>query len=308
MKDIHIYFCDFWDGFDPSNNIFVGALKTIYNVIVDKAPDKITDIIICSCFAREHIKYVGCKKIIYYSGENDFPTYLDYDYAITHNIFEYNRHHRLPLWVSYNYDYIQKHGSGIAELKPMDKAAINRKFCADVISNTNCAWPLRFKLSDIISEKYKTVDHGGSYKNNVGGNVKDKYEFFSNYKFSLASENSMVDGYVTEKIYDSFMSRTIPIYLGSDYVTNDFNKDAFINVNDYKTFDDLISRIKEIDENDDLYMEMLNKQPLTGGNSAYYDIMFNELARYLQYVIEKGSMRCHKYGRIGLYLQRKFYN
>ncbi|WQJ53728.1 MAG: hypothetical protein [Wendovervirus sonii] len=306
MKDIHIYFCDFWDGFNKNDNIFIGVLKNSYNVIIDSKVDNDTDIIICSCFAREHLNYVGFKKIIYYSGENDFPTYLDYDYAITHNVFKYDRHLRLPLWVSYNYDYIQQHGEGISDLKPMDKSACNRKFCADVISNTNCAWPVRFKVSDTISNKYKAIDHGGSYKNNVGGNVGDKLDFFNNYKFSIASENSLVDGYVTEKIYDSFMSRTIPIYLGTDYVFDDFNKDAFINVSNFKTFDELIAKIREIDENDDLYMKMINIPPLM--NKPQYEDRIDELSRFLTYVIEHGTIRCHKYGRIGLYYQRKFYN
>jgi len=118
----------------------------------------------------------------------------------------------------------------------------------------------------------------------------------------MATENSIAEGYVTEKIYDSFMSRTIPIYLGTNDVINDFNNDAFINVNDYKTFDDLIARIKEIDENDDLYMQMINMQHLQ--NKCGYSDLFNKLSTFLCNIIEHGTIRQHKYGRIGIKLAR----
>ena len=36
-------------------------------------------------------------------------------------------------------------------------------------------------------------------------------EFLSSYKFSIEMENSNGDGYISEKIIDSFISGTIPI-------------------------------------------------------------------------------------------------
>ena len=44
---------------------------------------------------------------------------------------------------------------------------------------------------------------GGKYKNNIGGFIKNKIQFLSSYKFSIAIENSEGDGYITEKIMDS---------------------------------------------------------------------------------------------------------
>ena len=52
---------------------------------------------------------------------------------------------------------------------------------------------------------------GGRYNNNVGI-IKNKILFLSNYKFSIAMENSEGDGYLSEKIIDSFEAGTIPIY------------------------------------------------------------------------------------------------
>ena len=69
---------------------------------------------------------------------------------------------------------------------------------------------------------------GGRAFNNVGGRVKDKIKFLSSYKFSFAMENSKGDGYSTEKIIESFLAGTIPIYYG-DYMVDEFlNPKAYI--------------------------------------------------------------------------------
>jgi hypothetical protein len=66
---------------------------------------------------------------------------------------------------------------------------------------------------------------------------------------------------VTEKIMHAFGAGCIPIYWGTQDVLMDFNPKAFINANDYKTFEGVIERIKEIDNNDELYLDMVN-QPI----------------------------------------------
>ena len=44
--------------------------------------------------------------------------------------------------------------------------------------------------------------------------MNDKKGFLSSYKFSIAMENRQGQGYVSEKILDSFISGTISIYYG----------------------------------------------------------------------------------------------
>jgi hypothetical protein len=69
---------------------------------------------------------------------------------------------------------------------------------------------------------------GGNYKNNIGGNVYNKIEFLSSYKFSIAMENSEGQGYVSEKIIDSFMAGTIPIYYGGYMIDEFINPKSYI--------------------------------------------------------------------------------
>ncbi|WP_281650799.1 glycosyltransferase family 10 [Helicobacter bilis] len=62
--------------------------------------------------------------------------------------------------------------------------------------------------------KYKRVDSGGRWKNNIGGNVDDKIEWLKSYKFNLCFENSSYPGYLTEKLFDAFLAGCVPIYWG----------------------------------------------------------------------------------------------
>ena len=73
---------------------------------------------------------------------------------------------------------------------------------------------------------------GGKAFNNVGGRVKNKITFLTSYKFSLSMENSEGDGYISEKIIDSFIAGTIPIYYG-DYMVDEYiNPKTYILIRD----------------------------------------------------------------------------
>ncbi|MCL1721757.1 glycosyltransferase family 10, partial [Vibrio parahaemolyticus] len=51
-----------------------------------------------------------------------------------------------------------------------------------------------------------------SYK----GSVESKTHTLKNYKFCICFENAqMIEGYITEKIFDCFFSATVPIYWGA---------------------------------------------------------------------------------------------
>ena len=93
--------------------------------------------------------------------------------------------------------------------------------------------------------KYKNVDMGGKYKNNVG-KINDKILFLSSYKFSIAMENTEGDGYISEKIIDSFLSGTIPIYYGSYMVEEFINPKSFILIKGEKDILQKIEYIKKL--------------------------------------------------------------
>lgn len=250
MKKIKIKFVDFYGGFNQDSNDFIDALKQKYEVEISDNPDYI----IYSGFGYEHLKY-DCIRI-FFTGECQTPDFNECDYAIGFDRMSFgDRYIRIPL---YNlFEYKQKYKSLLIR-KPVTMDEIQgRDFCSFVVSNC-FAHDVRAVFYDKLS-LYKPIASGGRYKNNIGGAVKDKQTFLSKYKFNIAFENSSYDGYTTEKIVDAFAARVIPIYYGDPRIVSDFNPKAFINVHDYPSWDAVMERVKQIDEDDDLYLAMLNE-------------------------------------------------
>jgi hypothetical protein len=154
--------------------------------------------------------------------------------------------------------------------------------------------------------KYKHVDCPGLVLNNMprgsiaprwqsseysSGNVdagwnQGKLDFLRNYKFTIAFENLCFDGYTTEKLIHPFMANSVPIYWGNPLVTKDFNPKAFINCNDYDSFDDVIQRVKELDNDDEQYLEMLRQPPM----QESYDFNSEQKVRERLFeIIERGN-------------------
>ena len=107
---------------------------------------------------------------------------------------------------------------------------------------------------------------GGQYNNNINKSVLNKNEFLSSYKFSIAMENSEGDGYISEKIVDSFISGTIPIYYG-DYMIDEYiNPKSFILIKGEKDILEKIEYIKKIDNDDTLYQNILKEKVLINDN------------------------------------------
>ena len=121
---------------------------------------------------------------------------------------------------------------------------------------------------------------GGQYKNNVGY-INNKIKFLLSYKFSIAMENTEGDGYVSEKIIESFLAGTIPIYYGSYMVDEYINPDSFILIKGIKDMNYKIEYIKKIDNNDSLYQHILTQNVLIDervwkkARTEYKEFLFN---------------------------------
>ena len=94
----------------------------------------------------------------------------------------------------------------------------------------------------------------------------------------------VIHGYCTEKIMDAFKTKTIPIYYGDKNIESEFNKDAFINCNNKKDIDKVIRKIKEIDNNDELYLKMINEKIFLKEN--HIENTKKELENFLINIIE----------------------
>jgi hypothetical protein len=144
--------------------------------------------------------------------------------------------------------------------KKVTKNMTNRKFCAFIVSNPSNIERLVFfkKLS-----KYKQIDSYGKIFRNMPESDWSKhtenYKIFEKYKFVICYENSYAEKYITEKLPVAMMGTVIPIYKGASDVNEYFNKKSFLNRSDFKSDEELIQKIIELDQNDEKYLKMLSE-------------------------------------------------
>lgn len=294
MKKIKINFVDFWGSFDPNDNFILDALKKNFEVSIDPNPD----FLFCASFGKSFLKY-DCVRI-HYEGENLSPDFNLYDYALGFPYISFDdRYLRLPHYVLYPKaceKALKKHTLSDDEYNK------HTKFCNYVISNALSA-PDRSRMIDVLNS-YKTVDSGGKYKNNVGGPVPDKLAFEENYKFTMAFENSSSNGYTTEKIIEAFAGATIPIYYGSQDIAKEFNPKSFINCHDFDSFEDVLNRVKEIDQNPDLFLSIIKEPILLSDSQASRYLDEDYLADYLKQICSQNPKDAYRRNRY--YIGKRF--
>ena len=264
--------------FDKINHI-IWLINKIGNEFEIKFVKNNPDYLIYNVFGNEDIKskYNNAVKIAIYT-ENFMPDFNLADYAIGHYHINYlDRYFKYNVFFWTNFNDIDK------KRKDILKSPIRKKFCGAVISN--CEKNFRLNFIERLNN-YKKIDMGGKCQNNVNGRVKNKIEFLSNYKFSIAIENSDGDGYLSEKIVDSFLAGTIPIYYG-DYLLDEFiNPKSFILIKGEKDIERKIEYIKQIDEDDNLYKAIIREKPIIDDNFAN-KIDRTEIKSFLKHIFRQ---------------------
>jgi alpha(1,3/1,4) fucosyltransferase len=270
-QKLKINFTDFWPRFNKTDNFFWNLLSKQYDLEISEQPD----ILFYSYFGREFLRY-KCFRILF-QGENARPDFNECDYAFCFDYLDDPRNYRLPLYAMYadvNLLTLPKDPELIARSKT--------RFCSFVVSNKYSVERISFfkKLS-----KYKQVDSGGKYLNNVGGPVQNKVDFIKDHKFTIAFENSSYPGYTTEKIFEPMLVNSIPLYWGNPLVGRDFNTKSFLNAHEYPDLDAFIEKIIEIDNNRNLYLDML-AQPYFVNNKINEYVKEENIRVWLDKIIE----------------------
>lgn len=266
-RKIRLDFSDFYHGFNKTNNFFYNLLVKRFDVEICDQPD----FLIYSNRERHVHRLQVCTKI-YFAVECYEPDFSECDYAFTCRYLDDPRHFRLPFYVLY--------GDPRRLLKDNDDLdrifAAKSKFCSFVVSSQH---PRKNRnRSDFFLKlsKYKRVDSGGRFMNNIGGPIQGssngKVEFLKPYKFNIAFENQKIPGYTTEKIFEAMLARTMPIYWGSPRIHEEFNPKSFLNFYDYGSDEALIERVIQLDQDDSLYRQYL-AEPYFNDNvpNPYFD-------------------------------------
>lgn len=274
-------------------------LETKYNIVYVGLDDNKYDLLFVSdLFTDENFSDKEAIKI-YWTSEAYIPNLDHYDLVIGFNHIDSPKFIRLPYYyTAYRkeiaVDKLSRPGQNQGECnpnKPLFACFLVSNGSTDYIAeNGNIATGIRIR-DDIFHElsKYKWVASGGKHLNNINRVIprgdKESREWLGQCKFVIAYENQLYDGYITEKVFQAYFSGAVPIYWGDKSAVSDVNKDAIIYANDSITTDDLISYIKKVDKDDDLYCKIWN-QALITNHELNYDTVHDKLAKKLYELID----------------------
>jgi len=80
---------------------------------------------------------------------------------------------------------------------------------------------------------------------------------YSGFDFVVAFENTVADGYITEKLVTAMLSGAIPIYYGAPNVGDFFNKKALIDCGDFDSLDGCAEQVVKVYNDQDMFQEIL---------------------------------------------------
>jgi len=87
------------------------------------------------------------------------------------------------------------------------------------------------------------------YYDSYRGKTVDKRETLLQYRFAISYENSRdAEGYITEKIFDCFLSGCVPVYWGAGNVETHIPGECFIDRRKFRNYEELYSLLKSMDD------------------------------------------------------------
>ena len=271
-------------GYRDFLDVLLEVLNRNYDVVISDDPDYVFSILpVGDAKGYEYYSYkdkVQCQIIL----ENVRPDFNCFDYAIGsfHNISYADRYLFLPAALMGTDQPRNAYSKVLEKHKGIDNSYAKRDFCSFVVSNGDNAAIEREKFFHLLS-KYKHVNSGGRFLNNIGGPVKERVEFEKKHKFSIAFENAW-QSEITEKIDMAFAAKTVPIYWGNTYIKDIYNENAFIDCSDYENFEAVVEEVIRLDNDDDAYLRCLRTPAYKEAKQA--EEWMNKLEDFLIHMIE----------------------
>lgn len=107
------------------------------------------------------------------------------------------------------------------------------------------------------------------------GACESKYEILSQYQFSLCFENMVMQGYVTEKIFDCFYAGTIPLYLGATDIQSLIPDNTYVDCRKFPTIQAMWAYVESLSEDSIRVMRENGRNWVRGiGSVKYSDSLF----------------------------------
>ena len=165
----------------------------------------------------------------------------------------------------------------------------------------------RKKVNEHIQYNYSSKGHQGIPNNTscFRGPDLTKLEYMSRHKFSIIGENHVAPHYITEKIIFPLLVGSIPIYWGCLEAGEYINPKSFINCHGYNSFDEIVKRVIQINEDPKLYSKYRNA-PVFLPDSLFYNLSLEKVSTKLSNVESIFKQhRKNKQGEFSELLQQK---
>lgn len=235
------------------NVAFIPSTDTYYNLLKDQVPTSLkqiiqatnviddADFIVVWDKIPDHLLgKISNKKCIFIGAEppHIFTTRIDESFFFnTFNSSSYNEDFLPAIW------WI---GRSYEELKSLKLEDLNKT--KNISCITTNKWRKRAEFVKLTAGQIKDLEVFGrwiysdrdyeflqedAYKGPINGltGATSKSDGLEAYHYSLCIENTCIKNYWTEKIIDSILSWTFPIYCGAPNICDFFPQDSFISIN-----------------------------------------------------------------------------
>ena len=232
-----------------------------------------------------------------FMGENLSPDFTAFDYVIGFDFLDFgDRYFRLP-FVFYFENAIPWTPKKL-DRKEAAQLLKEKKYFCNFIYGHQSASNIREAIFKRLNE-YKQVISPGRFLNNMnttGCNWREKHQFLSQSKFTIACDSICYPGFVTEKILDPFIYQSIPVYGGSTRIGEDFNTKAFVHCKSLEDVENAVQEVIRLDQDDEAYLDMFTEYPYT--YEKQLEDIYEKLEAFLLNIFEpqpKESSRRIKY-------------
>jgi hypothetical protein len=221
--------CDYWVIYDSLNNIERTKCPKENIILFTGEPPSVKKY--SKCFTNQFSTIISCQKDIIHKNviykQQALPWMAGAKYLKEKNKWDSNR------YLSYN-DFLKLNSQ--KKDKEVSIIISNKAFTE--------GHEQRIKFLDALKKAFgNRIELFGRGYNEI----EDKFEALTNFKYSIVMENSSFQDYWTEKLSDTFLCNTYPIYYGCPNILDYFSEDSLNIINIYK-INDSINIIKSVIE------------------------------------------------------------
>ena len=198
---------------------------------------------------------------------------------------KYKNYVRFPIWINYNFGNILERDYTKDKIKEtidnINNAKSKKNKFASLVASHD-APKIRTEIFNKINKigevkcAGKLLHNDDTLKNEFNNN---KIEYLRDFKFNICPENTISDGYITEKLFDSFKAGCIPIYSGDENIELDLiNKNALLFYRACEDNSELLKEVERLNKDDKLFDAFQNQVKI---NDSMVDYLWERREKIL---------------------------